>query len=487
MACKCDAFHGSMAASLFVSMDGAGSDVAPGESQQVHSIKEAPMNRRAGLMVADQRWGLAAWCVIAAFGTYFCMYAFRKPFTAAGFADYEWWGIGYKTLLVTAQVLGYTLSKFIGIKVIAEMNPARRAAAILLLIGIAETALLAFALVRPPFHLICLFFNGLPLGMVFGLVLGFLEGRQLTEALSAGLCASFIVADGVVKSVGAYLLVLGVSEFWMPFAAGAVFVPPLLVFVWMLARIPPPAPVDVSHRGQREPMDRADRRRFFRRYAVGLSLLLLVYLAVTILRSIRADFAPEIWTCLGHGGQPSVFATSEMAVAMLVMLVNGLCVLIIDNRRAFFASLAISLGGIALLAVALAAFAGGWISGFPFMILVGLGLYLPYVAVHTTIFERLIAMTRDRGNIGYLMYLADAFGYLGYVVLMLGKSRLSLEGDFMAFFTRVSWVTAAAAAGMLLAAWCYFAVRRREDNQEKPADETVGAKFNLVLPAEESG
>lgn len=172
---------------------------------------------------------------------------------------------------------------------------------------------------------------------------------------------------------------------------------------------------------------------------------------------------------------------------MLVMLVNGLCVLIIDNRRAFFASLAISLGGIVLLAVALAAFAGGWISGFPFMILVGLGLYLPYVAVHTTIFERLIAMTRDRGNIGYLMYLADAFGYLGYVVVMLGKNRLSLEGDFMAFFTRVSWVTVAAAAGMLLAAWCYFAVRRRDDNQEQPADATVGVKFNIELPAEECG
>jgi hypothetical protein len=71
------------------------------------------------------------------------MYAFRKPFTAAEFADYEWAGVGYKTLLVTAQVLGYTLSKFIGIKVIAEMNPARRAAMILVLIGIAEAALLA--------------------------------------------------------------------------------------------------------------------------------------------------------------------------------------------------------------------------------------------------------------------------------------------------------------------------------------------------------
>jgi Family of unknown function (DUF5690) len=36
--------------------------------------------------------------------------------------------------------------------------------------------------------------------MVFGLILGFLEGRRHTEALTAGLCASFILADGTSKS-----------------------------------------------------------------------------------------------------------------------------------------------------------------------------------------------------------------------------------------------------------------------------------------------
>ena len=34
--------------------------------------------------------------------------------------------------------------------------------------------------------MVWLFVNGLPLGMVFGLVIGFLEGRKVTEALSAG-------------------------------------------------------------------------------------------------------------------------------------------------------------------------------------------------------------------------------------------------------------------------------------------------------------
>ncbi|MEZ6111840.1 MAG: DUF5690 family protein [Pirellulaceae bacterium] len=58
----------------------------------------------------------------AAFGTYFCMYAFRKPFTAGTFEGQEIWGLGLKTTLVISQLLGYMLSKFIGIKVISEMR-----------------------------------------------------------------------------------------------------------------------------------------------------------------------------------------------------------------------------------------------------------------------------------------------------------------------------------------------------------------------------
>src|SRR5262249_39450529 len=126
---------------------------------------------------ASDRYG-TAWSVVAAFGTYFCMYAFRKPFTAASYPDPVVAGIDFKVILVTAQVAGYMLSKFLGIKVVAEMPPARRARYILLLIGLAEAALLLFGLVPPPWSALCLLLNGLPLGMVFGLVLGFLEGRK---------------------------------------------------------------------------------------------------------------------------------------------------------------------------------------------------------------------------------------------------------------------------------------------------------------------
>lgn len=72
------------------------------------------------------KWAVSVWCAAAAFGTYLCVDGFRKPFTAATYADTEGpasWG-GYKTDLVAAQVPGYTLPKFLGIKVVPRPGPA---------------------------------------------------------------------------------------------------------------------------------------------------------------------------------------------------------------------------------------------------------------------------------------------------------------------------------------------------------------------------
>ena len=38
------------------------------------------------------------YCITAAFSTYFCMYAFRKPFSAGTYSDLSLWGIDYKIL-----------------------------------------------------------------------------------------------------------------------------------------------------------------------------------------------------------------------------------------------------------------------------------------------------------------------------------------------------------------------------------------------------
>jgi hypothetical protein len=397
-----------------------------------------------------------AWSITAAFGTYFCMYAFRKPFTAASYAELTAWGIDFKTILITAQVLGYTISKFVGIKVVAEMPPKWRARTILLLIAAAELALLLFAVVPAPASAVCLFLNGLPLGMVFGLVLGFLEGRQQTEFLTAGLCSSFILADGVMKSLGAQLLAVGVAAEWMPFAAGLVVAPALVVFVTMLARIPPPRREDVAARSARGTMDHAQRVSLYRQYAVGLTAIIVIYLAATVVRSIRADFAPEIWQGLGVTAVAETFTYSEIFVALGVLGVCGATILIRDNRLAFFMSLTTCGAGPILLMATLAGQTLGVVSPFAFMVLVGLGLYLPYVTIQTTVFERLLAMTRHRGTIGFLMYVADSAGYLGYASVMLSKQFVSNAGNLLDYFVAASWLAAGCSLLALVVAWRYF-------------------------------
>lgn len=379
------------------------------------------------------------YCITAAFGTYFCMYAFRKPISAGTFETVTAWGLAYKPVLIASQVIGYTLSKFIGIKFVSEISASRRATTILILIGIAEVALLLFAITPAPYNVLMLFLNGLPLGMVFGLVLGFLEGRRVSEALIAGLSASMIVSSGVVKSVGRLLIEkLHVPEFWMPVATGAIFIIPLCFFVWLLHQIPKPSKEDVVHRSERVPMNRAERWDLFFRHAFGLSCLVFVYVLLTVMRSIRDDFAVEIWQDLGETGKPAIFTQSELFVALGVILVNVAAIFIRDNRSALLSALGLVGIGFVVVLSSLFGHSQGWLNPFPFMVLMGFGLYVPYIAFHTTIFERFIAAFRERGNIGYLMYLADATGYLGYVGVMLMRNSGSVSGNFLGLFVNAS-------------------------------------------------
>jgi len=388
-----------------------------------------------------------AWSLIAAFGTYFCMYGYRKPYTAAAYADVGLWGLNYKFGMIIAQTVGYVLAKWVGIKFVSEIRPARRIRSIIMLLGFAELMLLFFALVPRPWSLTFMLLNGLPLGVIFGLVLSFLEGRKQTEFLIAGLCASFILSDGVSKSVGAFLLTVGVNENWMPFVAGLVFLLPALLFITMLACVPRPTVTDVSSRSAREPMTGADRWHFFNKYAPGLLAIIAVYLFVTLLRSVRADFAVELWAGLGYKQTPQLFTTSELIVSFCVIIVTSLAVLIKNHYQAFSLSMLTSFTGFLILLLALAGLYGG-MGKFTFMVLVGLGVYLPYVAVHAVIFERLIAITRECATVSFLMYVVDSVGYMGYIALMLLRYFTHTTDSVLSLFLQMC--TFLGIAGMLL-------------------------------------
>lgn len=413
-----------------------------------------PLIDESGGSNAAHRLMLAA---AAAFGAYFCMYAFRKPFTAATFEGLSLWGLGFKTVLVLSQLLGYTLSKFIGIKVISEMRNEHRGIAIVGLIVVAELSLVGFAFLPLPLKVAMIFLNGLPLGMIFGLILSYLEGRRQTEALSAALCASFIVSSGVVKSVGTWLMDRWqVDEFSMPMVTGLLFFVPLLIAVGILQATPPPDAKDLAMRAQRQAMNAQDRRGFVKAFWPGLTLLIVVYITLTIVRTIRDDFGVEIWRDFGVSRTPSVFATSETWVGLIVTALSALTMWISNNLRAIRTTLGMMILAFGLVLLSTWLDATGSISPYLFMVACGVGLYVPYVAFHTAVFERLIATARMPANLGFVMYLADSIGYLGYAGVIVAKTQWAESAPMLPFFRWILLIGATLSVGCLLASLIYF-------------------------------
>jgi MFS family permease len=373
---------------------------------------------------------------LAAFGAYFCMYAFRKPFSVATFEGLEVFHIDYKILLIIAQVLGYVISKFIGIKVISELKANQRAFSLLGLIAIAEVALVLFALVPKPYNIICMFINGIPLGMIWGIVFSYLEGRKFTEILGVALSTSFIVSSGVVKSAGFFVMESwGFSQFWMPAITGLLFIGPLLFFTWLLERIPKPTTEDIELRSERVPMSSKDRKKVLLKFLFPITLWILFYTYLTAFRDFRDNFARELWDSLGYKGDISVFASSEVFVAVIVLLVLGTAFYFKDNMKALlFYQLLLMIGSLSI-GLSTILFQLGTIDSYSWMVVSGFGLYICYVPFNCLFFDRFIAAFKIKGNAGFLIYLADAFGYLGSVSVLLyknfGQSTLSWLNFFM--------------------------------------------------------
>ena len=393
----------------------------------------------------------------AVFITYLSMYAFRKPFTSAQYADYILWGIDYKIILIIAQLVGYTLSKYFGIKIISELSASKRTITLIFLMAFSWLALLFFGIVPAPYNLPFMFLNGLPLGMIWGVVFSYIEGRRHTELLGVAMASSFIISSGIVKGVGSYLLInLQVSEMWMPFFTGLLFLPILFLGIYLLHSLGNPDEGDVLARTERKPMDAAERKAFFKRFAPGIIFSIIIYVCLTIFRDLRDNFAVEFWKSFGIENIPSLLVLSELPIALFVILIIGSMIFIKNNKRAFFFNFYILLFGGVLLLLSTILFSNDLLSPTVWMILVGFSMYLPYIAFHALFFERWIAYFKIKSNIGYLMYIVDAAGYLGSTLVLLFKNFSNVDYSWVAFFIVTAFVTSILIILLTIANYFYF-------------------------------
>ncbi len=395
----------------------------------------------------------------SAFGAYTCMYAFRRPFTVATFEGQELWGFQLKVLLVVAQMIGYALSKFTGIKVVSEAKPGARIVMIVGLHAVAWLGLLMLALLPPQLALVGMFLNGLPLGMIWGLVFSFLEGRRVTEFLGLGLSVSFIFASGWVKSAGAGVMKYWqVGELWMPAVTAALFVPPMALCLWLMSQLPPPDARDVAERVKREPMDRPARRRLLRELGLPLAALVGLYLLLSVYRDLRDTFMVDVLKELGQTVATDFFGKVETFAGLGVIVALAGLWFIRDHWRALGTYLVIILAGTTLVGVSSALFRSGRVSAAWWLALSGLGVYLAYVPFNSILFDRLLTATRRVGTASFLIYVADASGYAASVALYLG--RLSgLQG--ISWTQLTMWLAGVLAWGApLLLALAWFGLGR---------------------------
>jgi hypothetical protein len=140
------------------------------------------------------------------------------------------------------------------------------------------------------------------------------------------------------------------------------------------------------------------------------------------------------------------------------------------SRPGLIATFAVMAGGTGLLALSTLALQAGWINGFWWMTLVGLGSYLAYVPYGSLLFERLMANTAIVGTAVFAIYLADAVGYTGSVVMLLYKDLAAAEMSRLAFFQQATWAMAGVGTLLLLASCGYFLRPPRYARNDREAE-----------------
>lgn len=367
------------------------------------------------------------WAGGAALLSYSLVYALRKPYTAASFEGLDFYGVDYKVAVTTIQVIGYLLSKFVGIKLISEMKRERRFRFFAAFVVMAEATLILFGLLPAPYNVLAMFFNGLSLGCMWGIIFSFIEGRRVTDMLASLLGVSIVFSSGMAKILGLFAMNdLHIDPFWMPAVIGGVALPLLLLMGYLLKVLPKPTAEDIALRSERVVLDGQGRKALFLKYCPILTLLFFGNLLLLMLRDIKEDFLVNI---LDMSGQSSwLFAQVDTVVTLVI-----------------------------------------------------LSLYVAYLTFQTIFFDRFIACFRIKGNVGFFIAIIDFIGYMGTVTLLFSKELFfSADMEWFDFYNHLAaFVGIACFVIFSAAAILMFHTYKRQARREPAAEQAYPENDSL--------
>lgn len=415
------------------------------------------------------------WAGGAALLSYSLVYALRKPFTAASFENAEFFDMDYKVVVTISQILGYVVSKFIGIKLISELQSEERFKFILTSVLLAEASLILFGLLSTPFNVAAMFLNGLSLGCMWGVIFSFIEGRRVTDILASLLGVSMVISSGTAKSVGLYVMNhFHVSEFWMPALIGAVALPLLLLLGWALNKLPEPNKEDIAMKSERETLNGKQRWELFKSFMPFLSMLFIANIAIVVLRDIKEDFLVNIIDVSAYS--PWLFAQIDSVVTLIILGIFGLMVLVKDNLKALSVLFGLIIAGMIIMSVVSFGQQQLRLSPVIWLFIQSLCLYIAYLTFQTIFFDRFIACFRIRGNVGFFIVTTDFLGYTGTVLVLVLKEFCNPDIDWAVFYNQFAGYVGIFCCVTFVCSFVYLHQRfRKETGVTAPREETIEA------------
>ena len=417
------------------------------------------------------------WAGGAALLSYALVYALRKPFTAATFDGLDFMGMDYKTATSIIQIAGYVLSKFMGIKWISELRREDRVRFIIASVSVAELSLLAFALLPVPYNVCALFFNGLSLGCMWGVIFSFIEGRRLTGILASIMGISIAFSSGLAKSLGLFLMNdLGVDCFWMPAVIGGFAFVLIILLAFILNALPAPSEEDIRSCTKRVPMDARQRKAIFFRFAPLLLMLFVANLFITIIRDVKEDFLVNIVDT----SQFSAWAISGIdgMVTLIILALFILVSMIRDHQRVLYTLLWMVIGGTFLLVGISYYYEQLNLSPLVWMFLQSLGVYIAFLSFQTLFFERFVACFNIKGNVGFFIVSIDFIGYLGTVGVLIFKESFVAHLNWIEFYNTMVLTLGTACCFLFMGCILYFMHRSRVVRKEEIPSVTTALSLN---------
>lgn len=319
------------------------------------------------------------------------------------------------------------------------------------------------------FNVFALFFNGLALGCMWGVIFSFIEGRKVTDILASLLGVSMAVSSGMAKSLGLFVVnTFGVTEFWMPALIGGLAFPLLVLMGWSLNKLPSPTDEDRALRSERVALNGEQRRQLFKSYMPLLIMLFFANLFITILRDIKEDFLVNIIDVSTISSW--LFAQVDGMVTLIILGIFAMMSLINSNYRVLIVLLSMVIGGAVTISYLAFNYDTLQLPTLYWLFIQSLSLYIVYLSFQTLFFERFIACFKIKGNVGFFIASIDFIGYTGTVCVLLFKEYCSPNIDWMQFYNQFSgWVGIVAGIAFIGSA-IYLMQRYKMEKQNLPTE-----------------